>query len=312
MAAEIHKYTVGSPSIELSVTVAGASDAPAVLLLHGFPEIGYSWRHQIHALADAGYRVIAPDQRGYGWSEIPSEVADYDIFDLTGDAIALLDHLEIDEAVVVGHDWGAIIAANLALFRPDRLRGLVLMSVPYQPRGELSIPERIRTTNPDGPFGYMVAFQDRENPVEDLLDADPIGTLRGMYWGVGGEQPDPGQPNALPSFLTDGEFENFCRAFARSGFGGGINWYRNLDRNWELTRPWHEAKITVPTMFLGGTEDFVVAEADQNLSGSTDTHASRFTDFRADVRIDGAGHWVQQEAPGQVSAALLEFLVGLN
>ena len=311
MAAQIHSYDIGSPSITLSVTEAGEKDAPAVLLLHGFPEIGYSWRHQITALADAGYRVIAPDQRGYGWSDLPDAVADYDLFALTGDAIALLDHLGVDDAVVVGHDWGSIVAWHLALFRPDRARGLVLMSVPYQPRDGASLLAHIRATDPEGPYSYMLAFQDTENPVEALLDADPVGTLRGMYWSVSGEEPDPETPEALPSFLSADEFENYCRAFARSGFGGGVNWYRNLENNWLATKPWHQMTISIPSMFVGGTADFVVDTADQNLGERADSMADRFADFRADVRIDGAGHWVQQEAPDEVNAALLEFLGGL-
>lgn len=306
MAVEIHKYDVGSPKITLSVTEQG--DGPAVLLLHGFPEIGYSWRHQIPVLADAGYHVIAPDQRGYGWSDVPDEVGDYDIFALTGDAIALLDHLGVDDVVVVGHDWGSIIAWHLALFRPDRVRGLVLMSVPYQPRGDMSLPTHIQANDPDGPFGYMLAFQDTESPIEEIFNADPIAMLRGMYWGVSGEEADPEQPNALPSYLSAGEFENYCRAFARTGFGGGINWYRNLDRNWLATKPWHDMKLSMPAAFIGGTADFVVDAADEQLSGRTDSLGERFDDLRMDKRIEGAGHWVQQEAPEQVNASLLEFL----
>ncbi len=309
MAAEIHKYDIGSPKITLSVTEQG--DGPAVLLLHGFPEIGYSWRHQISALADAGYKVIAPDQRGYGWSDSPEQVEDFDIFALTGDAIALLDHLGIDQAVVVGHDWGSIVAWHLAMFRPDRVRGLVLMSVPYQPRTDLSIPAQIAATNPEGPFSYMLSFQDTESPIEQIFDADPISMLRGMYWGVSGEEADPDKPNALPSFLSAGEFENYCRAFARTGFGGGINWYRNLERNWLLTKPWHAVILAMPAMFIGGTADFVVDAADEHLSGRTDSMADRFADLRADVRLEGVGHWVQQEAPDAVNEALLEFLIGL-
>ncbi len=310
MAATIHKHQVGVPPITLSVTEQG--QGPAVLMLHGFPEIGYSWRHQLPVLANAGYRVICPDQRGFGWSDCPDDVEDYDIFALTGDAIALLDHLEIDQAVVVGHDWGSIVAWHLALFRPDRVRGLALMSVPYQPRGDRSFVSTIEAENPDGPFGYMLAFQTTDPPREQALDADPIATLRGMYWGGGSEERESDAPAAaLPSFLSAGEFENYCRAFARTGFGGGINWYRNLERNWLLTKPWHEATLSMPAMFLGGTADFVVDNADRDLSCRTDPIADRFDDLRFDVRVDGAGHWVQQEAPDAVNDALLEFLASL-
>jgi len=316
MAAEIHRFSVGAPKINLSVTVAG--QGPAVLMLHGFPELGYSWRHQIHALEAAGYHAIAPDQRGYGWSDTPDRVEDYDIFALTGDAIALLDHLEVEQAVVVGHDWGSMVAAQLAQFRPDRVRGLVLMSVPYSPRSSRSFTDAIAGTDPEGPFGYMVAFQDLENPVEELMDADPIAVMRSMFWAVSGCEPDPEKPNALPPFINDGEFENYCRAFARTGFGGGVNWYRNMARNWERTKPWHRMNIPMPAMFLGGTADFVVQAVDEKVasgisnaedSGGMDQY---FDDLRADVRVEGAGHWVQQESPEEVNAALIEFLEGLD
>ncbi len=309
-SSEIRSIAVGAPPINLSVTVAG--EGPTVVLLHGFPEIGYSWRHQIHALADAGYQVIAPDQRGYGWSDAPAKVIDYDIFRLAGDVIGLLDHFEVDQATLVGHDWGSIIAWNTALFRPDRFNGLMLMSVPYQPRGEMSFDDRIREADPEGPFGYMVAFQDQDNPVEALLDADPISSIRSVMWSASAHEPDPDDPNALPPFMTADEFENYCRAFARSGFGGPINYYRNLGRNWELLRPWHEAKVQVPTRFLGGREDFVVEAADQGMSGRSDSHADRFVDYRGEKIIEGAGHWVQQEKPDEVTADLLEFLVTLD
>ncbi len=324
MAAEIHTYRVGAPEIELSVTVEG--EGPAVLLLHGFPELGYSWRHQISALAKAGYTAIAPDQRGFGWSEVPDKVEDYDIFALTGDAIALLDHLEIEECVLVGHDWGSMVAAQLALFRPDRFRGVVLMSVPYSPRSPRSFSELIAQADPEGPFGYMVAFQDRANPVEDLMDADPIAVMRTMFWSVSGEEPDPAEPHGLPSFINEGEFENYCRAFARTGFGPGVNWYRNMGQNWEQTKPWHNMLISVPALFIGGSEDFVVKETDAraaaaaantadasqaNPIGHDSPMAKTFKDFRGDIRIEGAGHWVQQENPEAVNQALLNFLAQL-
>mgnify|MGYP000374021627 CR=1 FL=1 len=152
---------------ELSLTVSRNGQGPAVVLLHGFPEIAYSWRHQIPVLGEAGYQVSAPDQRGYGWSDQPDGVEAYSMTELVGDVIALLDHDNIDDAVIVGHDWGAIIAPWVGLFRPDRVRGLALLSVPYSPRGERSIVDHIRATDPEGDFAYMLAFQ--EEGIEEVL-----------------------------------------------------------------------------------------------------------------------------------------------
>jgi len=315
--AQIHRVTIegsataDSPAVTLSVTERGPG--PAVVLLHGFPEIGYSWRHQIEALADAGYRVIAPDQRGYGWSDAPDDVAAYDIFHLVGDVVGLLDHYEIDDAVVVGHDWGALIAPWVGLMRPDRVRALALLSVPYQPRRDVSVIDHLRATDPDGPFDYILAFQE---PGIDALFADPIASLRRVYWSQSGARPDDFKrddepPAGLPPHLSKGEFENYCRAFARSGFGGGISYYRNLHRNWELTRPWHGAKLMMPTMFLAGGRDFLVNEGDGGLGTPYAAMADHCTDYRGATIVDGAGHWVQQEAPEEVNAALLAFLEDL-
>jgi len=317
-AAEIHQVTIGgsaagdAPDLTLSVTERG--EGPAVVLLHGFPEIGYSWRYQIEALANAGYRVIAPDQRGYGWSDTPDDATAYDISHLVGDVVGLLDHFEIDDAVVVGHDWGSLVAPSVGLFRPNRVRAVAMLSVPYQPRQNVSVIDHIHTTDPDGPFSYILAFQ--EPGLEELLDADPIGTLRRIYWSQSGDRPDDFQrdddpPPGLPPHLSQGEFENYCRAFARSGFGGGINYYRNLHRNWELTRPWHGAPLTMPTMFLAGSRDFLANEGDGGLGSPYAAMADNCADFRGTTIVDGAGHWVQQEAPEAVNNALLEFLAGL-
>ena len=300
---------------EITLTVSSAGEGPAVVLLHGFPEIGYSWRHQIPVLAEAGYRVLAPDQRGYGWSDQPPEVSDYAMTELVGDVIGLLDHEEINDAVIVGHDWGALIAPWVGLFRPDRVRGIALLSVPYVPRGELSIVEHIKENDPEGGFAYITAFQ--EPGFEDLFEADPIGTLRRMHWSLSGALPDDHEPGAalpagLPPYLNQGEFENYYRAFARSGFGNPINYYRNLHQNWEHARPWHQAKLHMPVTFIAGEKDFVVTTGDGALGSSVAEMDNWCTDFRGAHLIEGAGHWVQQEAPDRVNELLLDFLESLN
>lgn len=299
--------------LSLSVTMNGPenSDRPAVVLLHGFPEIGYSWRHQIKPLADAGWRVLAPDQRGYGWSDAPDDLDDYRIDQLVGDVIGLLDAQGCERAVIVGHDWGALVAPWVAHMRPDRVAGVALLSVPYLPRTDQSPIERLRATDPDGPFGYILAFQGAG--IEALFDADPIETLRSFHWSVCGARPDdlePGGavPAGLPPYLSQGEIENYYRAFARSGFGNPINWYRNMHRNWELTRPWNNATLDVPTLFIGGDRDFVVTASAGSLGHGVEDMAATCTDLRGVHVIPGAGHWIQQEAPDQVTELLLTFL----
>lgn len=299
---------------ELTLTVSTNGEGPAVVLLHGFPEIAYSWRHQIPALAEAGYRVIAPDQRGYGWSDQPEGTEAYAMTELVGDVIGLLDHEGIDDAVIVGHDWGALIAPWVGLFRPDRVRGLALLSVPYVPRGDRSVLDHIRETNPDGEFAYMLAFQ--EPGIEEVFEADPIETLRRMHWTLCGARPDdwkPGDalPAGLPPYLSQGEFENYYRAFTRSGFANPINYYRNLQQNFDAARPWKNAKLTMPVIFIAGDRDFVATTSDGALGSSVASMNDWCDDVRGIHLIDGAGHWVQQEAPDQVNALLIDFLGSL-
>jgi len=294
--------------IGLSVTSAG--NGPAVVLLHGFPEIGYSWRHQIPVLAEAGYRVLAPDLRGYGWSDAPDGVDAYTIDQLVGDVIGLLDAHEIDEAVIVGHDWGALIAPWVALFRPDRVRGVALLSVPYVPRGDLSPVGVIKANDPDGEFAYVIAFQ--ESGVEELFEADPMETLRRIYWTACGARPDGIRdgaelPKGLPPHLSAGEFENYYRAFAKSGFANPINYYRNFDQNHANTRPWHQAQLRPPTLFIAGDRDFVATTSDGVLGAGVSDLVSNCADLRGVHLIEGAGHWVQQESPDAVNELLVSF-----
>jgi len=284
------------------------------VLLHGFPEIAYSWRHQIGPLAAAGFRVLAPDGRGYGWSDAPEAVEAYSIVELVGDVIALLDAERIEQAVIVGHDWGALVAPWVALMRPDRVCGVALLSVPYVPRREQSMLAHVRANDPDGEFAYMLAFQEPE--VEALFDADPLETLRRIHWTLCGARPDDLAttgvlPKGLPPYLEQGEFENYYRAFAKSGFGPPINWYRNIERNFELTRPWKNATLDVPTLFIAGARDFVVSSADGLLGSTVADMAEWCTDLRGSHLIAEAGHWVQQEAPDQVTKLLLEFVQDL-
>lgn len=312
--------TVAVNGIDLHVTEAG--DGPPVVLVHGFPELSYSWRHQLPALADAGYHVIAPDMRGYGRTSRPEAIEAYDIEHLTGDLVALLDELGERRAVFVGHDWGSMVVGSLARLHPDRVAAVVAMSVPLLPRGPIAPIQLMRMAMGDS-FFYMLYFQ--EPGVADAdLGADPRTTMTRMLAGLAvrsGDTLDASalaapdgrgfvdrlpDPDGLPDWLSQEELDHYVEEFTRTGFTGGINWYRNLDRNWELTPQLADAKVTMPSRFIGGRLDPVL------LMSSPALQEGIVTDHRGDVLVDGAGHWVQQEAPDEVNQALLTFLDGLD
>ncbi|MGQ0833160.1 MAG: alpha/beta fold hydrolase [Microthrixaceae bacterium] len=303
---------------DVDLHVVEAGEGPPVVLVHGFPEVSYSWRHQLPALADAGYHAIAPDMRGYGRSSRPATVTDYDIEHLTGDLVGLLDALGHDTAAFVGHDWGSMVVGSLARMHPGRVAAVVPMSVPLLPRGPMPPIQAMRMVFADA-FFYMVYFQ--EPGVADAdLGADARTTMRRMLAGL---MPRDGagldaasmsaadgrgfverlpEPAELPSWLSQEELDHYAEEFARTGFTGGINWYRNLDRNWEITPHLDGAKITAPSLFIGGTLDPVLMMTPVEIQDEI------ATDHRGNVLVEGAGHWVQQEAPGPVNDALLQFL----
>ncbi|WP_018656912.1 alpha/beta fold hydrolase [Actinomadura flavalba] len=317
---EITHRTVRSAS-GLKMHVAEAGEGPLVLLLHGFPECWYSWRHQLTALADAGYRAVAPDQRGYARTGGPADAAQYTLLHLVGDAVGLIDAYGAEPAVVVGHDWGAPVAWGAAQLRPDRVRGVAALSVPHRPRSARPPVESLRRLLGDG--FYMVHFQRPDVP-EAELGADPAETFRRMLWAVSGDAPPfvpivpegggfldvCAAPSALPGWFTEDDVAVYVREFAHSGFTGPLNWYRNLDRNWDLTAAWHRAPITPPALFIAGDRDFVATApgAPEAIGRMGDL----VPNLRAPVWISGAGHWTQQERPAEVDAALLAFLHDLD
>ncbi|WXB20328.1 alpha/beta hydrolase [Pendulispora albinea] len=299
--------------------IAEQGEGPLVLLLHGWPETWYSWRHQFQALADAGYHVVAPDQRGYGGTDRPEAVDQYSILHLVGDAVALIDALGEQTAVVVGHDWGAPVAWHTALLRPDRVRAVVGLSVPY--RARTPAPPIGFMTQRFGAGFYQVYFQQRGVP-EAALGRDLPDTFRRVLVGASGDGPAPipiipeggsfldlmPHPERLPSWLTEEDIAAFVEQFARSGFSGGLNWYRNIDRNWELTAAWATARITAPALFVTGDRDLV------RKFGGPDMIAALpkwLPHLRGVIDLPGCGHWTQQERPAEVNAALLEFLKAL-
>jgi len=312
----VSERIIETNGVELNVVVEG--EGPAVVLAHGFPELSYSWRHQIPALAAAGYRVIAPDQRGYGRSSRPQEISDYDIHHLTDDLLGILDALGEADAVFVGHDWGAMVVWQQALLHPERVRGVVGMSVPFLPRGPVP-PVQLMRQLFGSSFFYIVYFQ--EPGVADAdLGRDPARTMRGMLAGVAADAgatmltaPEGAgfverlpQPDALPGWLSQEELDHYSAEFTRTGFTGGLNWYRNFDRNWETTPGLDGARVSAPSAFIAGALDPVLAMTPPSLMDGW------LEDHRTTTLIAGAGHWVQQEKPDEVNTALLGFLTDVS
>jgi pimeloyl-ACP methyl ester carboxylesterase len=301
--------------------IAEAGSGPLVVLLHGFPECWYSWRHQLTALAAAGYHVVAPDQRGYGRTGAPPGygVDKYTMLQLVGDAIGLIDALGEEQAVVAGHDWGAPVAWNTALLRPDRIRGVIGLSVPYTPRGSTAPVEVLRAFFTDQ--FYMCYFQ-RPGVADAELSRDPRATFRRVLTAASGEGgaggvpvvPDGGgfldlcpEPAELPAWLSESDIDVFVSEFAESGFTGPLNWYRALDLSWELMAAWQHAKIRVPALYLAGDRDLVVS-----FTGGPSGLKDLVPGLREAQLLPGCGHWTQQERPAEVNEAMIGFLASLG
>jgi pimeloyl-ACP methyl ester carboxylesterase len=286
--------------IELNVIEEG--EGPLVVLCHGFPELAYSWRHQIPALAQAGYRVLAPDMRGFGKSSVPSEVEAYDVISLCGDLCGLLDTVGEEQAIFVGHDWGASLVWQLAWMQPERVQAVAGLSVPFIPRAPAP-PIPIMRTHLGEDF-YIVWFQE-PGVADEALSRDVCRTLTTSRQWTAQWAEEEGSRTHRAEWLSEQDLGFYVESFERTGFTGGLNWYRNIDRNWELTEPYESRKIEQPAMFLTGELDpvrrFMPVEA---MDGWV-------TDLRARIVVPDAGHWVQQQAPETVNEALLDFLGGL-
>ena len=314
----------GRDDISLDVVEAGDPGAPAVVLCHGFPECAHSWRHQVEPLAAAGYHVLAPDQRGYGRSSAPSDVAAYGAEHLSADLLGLLDATGHSDAVFVGHDWGALLVWDLARLHPARVRAVVNVSVPYT---EWPAPptDVFRAASGDN-FFYILYFQP-VGPAERELEADVATTMLTVLWAASGqaypETPPAPLPAAgtgfldsmtargpapadLPGWLEPDDLATYVEAFEASGFFGPLSWYRNLDTNHALVEDLPPPSM--PTWFIGGTRDAVIASR----PGYVAAMESRLPDHRGTVLIDDAGHWTQQEAPEAFNRALLAALAELD
>jgi pimeloyl-ACP methyl ester carboxylesterase len=308
----------------INLHIAEAGEGPLVLMVHGFPELWYSYRHQLPALADAGYHAVAPDVRGYGDSDTPHEVEAYRMREMVADYVGLLDALDEEQAVIVGHDWGSMMAWTCAALRPDRFRAVVGMSVPYLPRSPippLQMMEAMFANN----FFYILYFQE-EGVAEAEFEADIRDSLlKFMYFASGDFRDDDGSaaisimnrpkdsklfdgidsPDRLPIWLSEEDLDTFAAAFEKTGFRGGLNRYRNMDRDWEEIPELAAKKIEQPALFIAGDKDGAATFAPM------DPMKEFVTDLRKLVMLPGCGHWTQQERPAEVNAELIEFLNGL-
>lgn len=300
---------------------------PLVLLVHGFPESWYSWRHQLPVLAAAGYRAVAVDVRGYGRSSRPEATASYRMVDLVEDTVSVVRALGEESAVVVGHDWGAAIAANSALLRPEAVRAVGLLSVPYVPRGgprPSDVFERMGGRTGGGEEFY-VSYLQEPGRAEGEIEPDVRGWLAGFYAALSGDtMPAPGAPDPhfvgragtlrdrfpsgrLPGWLSERDLDVYAGEFERTGLTGALNRYRNMDRDWEDLAALDGAPLTQPSLFIGGGLDASttwLADAIEafpvTLPGLVSSHV-----------LDGCGHWIQQERPAEVNRLLIDWLAAL-
>ena len=323
--------TLTANNITLHITEQGSG--PLVLLCHGWPELAYSWRHQIPVLAQAGYRVVAPDMRGYGGSSVPHAIADYAITDLVGDMVALVAALGETRACIVGHDWGANVAWSAALLRPDVFTAVAALSVPHRPRSATAAP--LSVLKAAGLHDYYWFYFNREGEAEAEFERDIESALRRVLVGVSGDAAATGSggeraggsvdsarslnvpagtgfldglmdPAVLPAWLTEADIAVYAAAFRQNGLRGPFNWYRNIDRNWALLAPFQGAKVMPPALFIAGDRDGVITTSMGKRA--LDTLGASVPNLREKVLIPGAGHWIQQERPAEVNAALLRFL----
>ena len=331
MISDLQEHIIQGNGIDIHYVTKG--QGPAVVMCHGFPESWYSWRHQIDALADAGYQAVAMSMRGYGKTSAPQPIEAYDLNHLVGDVVAVANHLDQGPVVVAGHDWGAPVAWYAALMRPDLFRAVACMSVPYTgPIGAL--PEGIdvnalmaQTAGPDRDY-YRLFFQELGKAEADL-EADIYSSMRGFLYLISGDalrngdisEPFDGHfpagealtdqfvsPAELPSWLTDEDLNFYVEEITRTGFRGGLNWYRNINRLPAITAPFLGATINQPSFYMGGSTDLIAGNTPEAISAMQQA----LGDLRHCEIIEGAGHWLQQEHPTEVNSAMINFLEGLD
>jgi len=304
----------------INVHIAEQGEGPLALLLHGFPELWYSWRHQLPALADAGYHAVAPDVRGYGRTDAPQPVEAYSMRNLTADAVGVLDALGAETAVVVGHDWGAPIAWHCALLYPDRFSAVVALSVPYTPRSRTPPIQALKRIFADS-FFYILYFQE-PGVAEAELEADVRKSMRIVLYAWSGDAPKGiaftpkpksakllegmPEPGRQSPWLADADLDYYSGEFERTGFRGGLSRYRNMDRDWELLAHLAGANVQQQALFIAGDRDPVLGFT------RTDAMKTHVPNLRKVVMLPGCGHWTQQERPSEVNREIIEFLAALR
>jgi pimeloyl-ACP methyl ester carboxylesterase len=309
----------------LTQQILEAGAGPLVLLVHGFPELGISWRAQVEAVAAAGFHAVAPDMRGYGGTDKPADTTAYGVLDLVGDLVDLVHALDETSCVVVGHDFGASVAWHCALTRPDLFRAVFCLSVPFQPRRAKGPPTAaMAAISKRLGVGDLYINRFQPDDAHQAFDADPGTALRKMFYAYDGATPDPRQSTGflpegvslmasiaddatLPPWMSEGRFEEYVAAFRAGGFRAPLDWYRNLDANWAATAFLQDARIRVPAAFVVGERDPVRHYAGPAEAGLPDW----LTDLRVQQVMPGAGHWIQQERPDAVNRLLLDFLAQL-
>jgi pimeloyl-ACP methyl ester carboxylesterase len=319
---ELTHRMIETNGIRLHVVEQGAG--PLVILCHGFPECWYSWRHQLQALAKAGFRAVAPDLRGYGRSDRPEEVEKYTILDDIGDIVGLVDALGAKQAVIAGHDVGATMAWQAALLRPDRFRGVIALGPPFRPRafGGGSVPPTTLMPRNENAVFYQLYFQTPE--AEAGLGRDIRRMFRSQFFSLSGDRPPSAgggfavgmvprkgvplaDPASLPPWITETDIDVYVAEFTRSGFRGPLNWWRNIDRSWELMAAFDGAAVTVPALYIVGDRDMLVAVFQQAIA----KQSTLVPKLRPAMMLAGCGHWTQQERAPEVSAAMIDFLRSL-
>ena len=318
----ISNRRVATNGIHLNIAEQNPESANGklIVLLHGFPESWYSWRHQFAPLAAAGYHVIAPDMRGYGDSDHPEGLESYNQVEVTNDVIGLVGALGYATAIVIGHDWGAPTAWSSALNHPTVVSAVGALSVPFSPRAEMPPLDMLKIIFKDR-FFYQLYFQ-TPGVAETELEADVRTALRKFYHMASGQMdiglmpdkpadanllsdlPDPEQ---LGHWMSDADLDFYVNEFSRSGFRGPLNYYRNHNLTWELTEG-APTQIQQPALFVAGDRDGVIAMAAQALEAMP----NYVTDLRVNALIPGIGHWTQQEAAEATNEYLLDWLAGLN
>jgi pimeloyl-ACP methyl ester carboxylesterase len=337
--SELTNGSIEANGITIHYVEQGPSDGPLVVMCHGFPESWYSWRHQLPVLAEAGYRAVALSMRGYGKTSAPADIEAYSIMHLIGDVVAVTRELTADrpaaeqQAVVVGHDWGAPVAWYTALTRPDMFRAVGALSVPFTPAigglpEGMTVNDLMRmNAGPERDY-YRLYFQE-PGVAEADLEADLRHSVLGFLYAISGDafangDQEPGWdghfplgqtmseqmivPETLPPWLTEADVQFYVDELAQSGFRGGLNWYRNINRLPGSLAPWVGATIEQPSFYMAGSTDMIAGNTDEAIAAMK----AALPDLRHCEIVDGAGHWLQQERPDQVNQALLAFLDGLE